>query len=235
VHPEKFRNFKYAIRGYICQMLQSIRLTIPFLIVQVVFTAAALVMIGAYPHHELHLKLTNALGHSMLDPVFAYLTFLGDGAVLAIPCVIILVFISARVGFQFLLAYLISGLCAQLLKLYVFADQFRPAAEISTHPDFRAIEGISHNISNSFPSGHATSAFACCYSLALVSKSRKTQAILGIAAVLIALSRVYLSQHYLRDIVAGGLIGTGCALVVWILIQRIAFLNNPKPLLAWKR
>ena len=67
------------------------------------------------------------------------------------------------------------------------------------------------------PSGHATMAFALMTTLLLVEPRLRTwwaAPVLAAYAVLTAVSRVVLGVHYLTDVVAGALLGTGCALVV---------------------
>lgn len=60
--------------------------------------------------------------------------------------------------------------------------------------------------SPSFPSGHATTAFAAA-AAAAVLMPRLRWMFLGLAA-LVALSRVYLGVHFVLDILAGALLGT---------------------------
>jgi undecaprenyl-diphosphatase len=85
------------------------------------------------------------------------------------------------------------------------------------------------SLSTSFPSGHATSAFA-----AAVAVSRMWPATGGLwwaLAVLIAYSRIYLGHHYPLDVVGGALMGVAIAL--WVLggRHRATYANTlPKPL-----
>jgi membrane-associated phospholipid phosphatase len=60
---------------------------------------------------------------------------------------------------------------------------------------------------NSFPSGHALSAFALFFCLLFVSRSHFLKILFFILALLAAYSRVYLSQHWLIDIYVGSIIG----------------------------
>lgn len=64
----------------------------------------------------------------------------------------------------------------------------------------------------SFPSGHATTAFATALILAFWYP-RQTGLFLGLA-VLVGLSRVVLGAHFPSDVLAGAVLGTGIALVV---------------------
>jgi undecaprenyl-diphosphatase len=58
----------------------------------------------------------------------------------------------------------------------------------------------------SFPSDHATLAFAVAVGLFLVSKRVGVPAL--VLAALIGLARVYAGEHYVSDVVGGALIGT---------------------------
>ena len=58
----------------------------------------------------------------------------------------------------------------------------------------------------SFPSDHATFAFAVA--VALVLGSRRIGIVALCIAALIAFSRVYVGEHYASDVVAGALIGS---------------------------
>ena len=64
--------------------------------------------------------------------------------------------------------------------------------------------------SKSFPSDHATLAFAIAVSL-ILSGERKWGTVALVAAVFVALGRVYVGVHFPLDILAGALLGTGSA------------------------
>ena len=64
-------------------------------------------------------------------------------------------------------------------------------------------------VTHSFPSGHATVAFACATVLALAVPRLRVP--LFALAALIAFSRVYVGVHYPFDVLAGAVLGVGLA------------------------
>jgi undecaprenyl-diphosphatase len=66
----------------------------------------------------------------------------------------------------------------------------------------------------SFPSDHATAAFAIAVSILL--RSRRIGLLALAMAVVLAVARVAVGVHYPSDVVGGALIGTGAALLLWI-------------------
>lgn len=71
------------------------------------------------------------------------------------------------------------------------------------------VTGIAmHGGNTSFPSGHTMSAFALYTFLALtLSYKRSLSLVLLLMAVLVGVSRIYLVQHFLEDVVTGAAIG----------------------------
>jgi membrane-associated phospholipid phosphatase len=78
-----------------------------------------------------------------------------------------------------------------------------------------------HVGNGSFPSGHAMSGFAIFGFLALVSSKWWLKTLFALCAILTALSRVYLVQHFLEDIFFGAFLGTFVAISVYWLQKRL--------------
>ena len=110
------------------------------------------------------------------------------------------------------LAALLGSGAADLLK-QVF-DRARPSAG----GDWTAL--IATPSSASFPSGHASTAFAAAAAIALLRPSLRVPAFA--LAALVAASRVVLGVHYPLDVIAGALIGVAVGSLVAILVRRAA-------------
>ena len=88
-------------------------------------------------------------------------------------------------------------------------DRPRP---YEAHPGVHLFLAPSHD--PSFPSDHATAAFAIAVSLLL--RSRRAGLLAIAMAVVLALARVAVGVHYPLDVIGGALLGTIAALLFWI-------------------
>lgn len=153
------------------------------------------------------------------DRLFIYLTFLGDGLFAVALSVCCFALLRKRLlGVQLLLSYLISGAIAQVFKHLVVAP--RPSGFFAPGEYRFFIQDITHTASNSFPSGHATTALALATTLALFSRQRLRQSGFLLLGWLAAYSRVFLAQHFLIDILIGGLIGYCVSVMVCLFFER---------------
>jgi membrane-associated phospholipid phosphatase len=166
----------------------------------------------------------NQFNHSLLDQFFRYLTHLGDGLV-GVIIILIFLFVEYKKALQILFSFLGSALIAQFLKRLVFEDHYRPKYHIDALSiDLHLIEDLILPLKYSFPSGHATSAYAVGFSLLLISRKKNWKKILFLLSFLAAYSRVYLSFHFIEDIWMGSLIGTGSSLLSFKIVENW---NNP--------
>jgi len=150
----------------------------------------------------------NQIGNSGFDVVMRYLTHAGDG-IFALVVFFALLFIRIKTALIALLCFLLTAFIVQLLKHTLFKTMKRPFHFLQSDPDFRVIDNFTYHHFNSFPSGHAASIFVICTVIAYHYRSKlSVQLLLVVFAIIVALSRVYLCQHFLEDIIAGSLIGT---------------------------
>jgi membrane-associated phospholipid phosphatase len=90
-------------------------------------------------------------------------------------------------------------------------DRVRPYAAHPAHAHLL----ISRSHDPSFPSDHATGAFALAIGIWLYDRTIGT--VLLVLAALLAFSRVYVGTHYPGDVVAGAAIGIIVALALYLL------------------
>src|SRR6266700_5453625 len=161
----------------------------------------------------------NFIHTRLLNDFFTYYTFLGDGLMAVIICTAFILFRRYLLATHILLAYLSSGIAAQLIKNFTHAPRPRSFFPSSVYSNF--IAGVTQTGWASFPSGHTTTAFALATILALHTRNKTTGLVFLFIAIGEAYSRVYLGQHFLEDVVAGSLIGVLFAVCIFYLIQHL--------------
>ena len=164
---------------------------------------------------------------NFLDVFFQVITYMGDGVFIVLISIVFL-FINVRIALLQLISYASSGIISLLLKYSFFAESHRPYYFLKDDPTFHKIANFTYHISNSFPSGHTTSIFALMTIFALVYQQSKLVSVaFFLCAILVAFSRIYLSQHFLIDVVAGSFIGLACAFGVFrIFNHKLVKLNS---------
>lgn len=163
---------------------------------------------------ELHLLLCQP--HcTAADIFFRYYTKIGEW----VPYAVAAGLLFYRVGWSaFVTAGIVlSGLSTQILKHIV--DAPRPLSWFANNmPDITLplVEGVKMSQYFSFPSGHTTSFFALFLALSIIVSDATprvaTRSIMQIIFFALALlggySRIYLSQHFLADVLGGMVVGT---------------------------
>ena len=180
--------------------------------------------LNQYKKTDIHLFLNDLVGTPLIDKFYYYITYLGDGNVAIVLLISILLY-NIRLGIYVTLTFIVSTSISTILKHFVFDDCNRPFF-IFTYFEkhtLRLVDGVDIFIHNSFPSGHATQAFAIFMSLAFCLPNKFIKILFFITACLTAYSRVYLSQHWLIDITAGSLLGFIISTLFYFLV-----FNNAK-------
>jgi membrane-associated phospholipid phosphatase len=170
------------------------------------------------PRLELHVWLNR--GHTaFLDTSFRLLTGLGDGW-FAVVFSLLFIFIRYRFFFMLIGSYCVSGLIAQLFKRVVFPDVLRPAEYLDRMPELDLVPGIDLHHTLGFPSGHTTTAFAVLVLTGFIINRRYAVFCMMLLSCLAGMSRVYLSQHFLVDVLGGSMIGVLSALFFYWYFRR---------------
>jgi membrane-associated phospholipid phosphatase len=148
----------------------------------------------------------------------------------------VLAAISFRVGFVFM-AIAVPGLAVAIIKRligrarpFVAGDDPWTSLWLGWRPDYA-----------SFPSGHATTAFAAAVAIGALWPALRP--VMWTYAVAVAVSRVVVTAHHPSDVIAGAIFGTIGALLVrnWYARRRLGFavladgavLRMPGP--SWRR
>jgi membrane-associated phospholipid phosphatase len=173
-------------------------------------------------------KSLNLFHSNGLDAFFQVITHLGDGWTIVFVSVALL-FVSVRLSILQIISYAGSGIISIVLKNCLFSDCKRPYYYLKTDAAFYKMSDFTYFIEHSFPSGHTTSIFALMTLFALAyNKSKVMVIVFFLCALLVAYSRIYLSQHFLIDVVAGSLIGTSTSYLVYKLFNyKLEKFNSP--------
>ncbi len=197
-------------------LLQKNRL---FYIIYVVLLLATGGLMLLYTKDQL-IRWVNFHNSPTADSLFEYATNLGDG-VFFVGMVVVLFFISRRLGFLALAGFLLSSGLSLFFKRVVFPDNFRPVKYFE-HSDweYHVIKGLKIYEYNSFPSGHTISAFTVFCLIALLDSNKKRGLLWVLVAALVGYSRVYLFEHFVEDAFAGSIIGVFTATSVYLAFDR---------------
>ena len=180
-----------------------------------------------YSKHDIHLFINSANSPSS-DIFFKYLTTLGHG-LFTLILIFLFLFISFRNSVVIFLSFVFSGIIVQSLKTTIFSETLRPMGYFQGKETLHFVDGVNQLVIQTFPSGHSASAFALFLCLAAFTKNKLVKFLLFVIAALVAYSRVYLSQHFMLDAMAGSLIGVLVSLIIlYFLYYRkpFGFLDN---------
>lgn len=185
-----------------------------FALIWFVFLLIALEYSKANAHY-----LLNSFHAPFLDVFFKYFTYIGGGFPVYLG--IAWVLFNKRQGLYILLTQGLTAIVTQLAK-YSFSHPrpltyFREIG-LSLPP---TVDGVQvWDAYHSFPSGHTSATFALCACLAAITppKYRWLQLVWVVLGWLGAYSRIYLSQHFVDDILFGSAIGVCCAGLLYVVL-----------------
>ena len=145
----------------------------------------------------------NCLRGSMQDSLVVAYTSLGNSGILFIVAGLLLLCFkkTRRVGVATLLAMLIGLLCTNLTLKPLLARP-RPWLDVPG-----LVNMVGESAYRSFPSGHATSAFAFAFAMCFGTPKKWMKWLSMVVAILMGLSRLYVGVHYPTDVIGGVLVG----------------------------
>lgn len=181
-----------------------------FLLLYTLFLIMAGVLLSFCSRADVNLWVNHHYG-SFFDSFFKYYTYVGDG-IFSLLIILILLAVEYRKALMVFLSWAVSGILVQFLKVVLFSNVARPVAYFKDIATLHLVEGVKMYASQSFPSGHSASAFALFLCLSFFSRRKYLQLIYFFLAMLVGYSRIYLSEHFLTDVMGGSAIGVMVAL-----------------------
>ena len=172
--------------------------------------------------------IVNASHNNFLDQFFKYITFLGDGRFVFLIALIYL-FANKKYGTSILISLIINTILIQVLKRVVFSNRLRPSfyfKNLIEDGSWNMIDGVELYEKFSFPSGHTASIFCLCMSICIFMKKKYLPLLLVLLAYIVGFSRIYLSQHFLTDVLAGALIGSLIPILTFKYVEPLLFKKN---------
>jgi membrane-associated phospholipid phosphatase len=180
------------------------------------------------------IKWFNGIHTPFLDQLFASLTLLGT-AIIFLPFLIVAVFHRYSLAIGLIGNAVLQSLVVSLFKRILFPRAPRPIQFLD--PDIvHRVQGVSIHRWMSFPSGHTVTIFGLCVFVSLWTKNYWMSTALLLLAVLVGISRMYLTQHFPLDVATGAFFGTTIGTYTFMLTEywnRSNWMNQrlnlPKP------
>jgi membrane-associated phospholipid phosphatase len=199
-------------------------MVVPYLIILITCLFIKL----TFTRHQIYFAV-NGYNGPVMDFFAPFVTDMGNGWT-AVAIAAIFSLFSYRKAFIIAIGYAITSLSAQIVK-YIFIAP-RPklyfGQEIA-HAHF--VKGIYILSTYSFPSGHTVSAFTLAVIFSYWSRNKWWCPVFLLLAVMVGYSRMYLSEHFFEDVVAGSVLGFVLT-VIWVYwIENRKFIHRP----SWQR
>ncbi|MDR0425988.1 MAG: phosphatase PAP2 family protein [Clostridiales bacterium] len=155
-------------------------------------------------------KALQAIGNPFLDYLMFGLTYLGDELFFMAVALILYWCVDKRFGFKVMNVFIVSAAVVEGFK-NIF-DRPRPYEE-GAKSIFEPTDG------GSMPSGHTHTIANLSTQTALRWRKRPLIILGAVLTAVVALTRLYLGQHYLTDVLVGAALGLGLAWGVSLLFE----------------
>lgn len=189
-----------------------------------------LILLITFDKKDIHLTI-NEQYNGFFDFFFTYITYFGDGVFAAIAVIPVGIILWKKYKWRTFafgwITLLYCGILAQSLKRLVYPNADRPLKFLGKEV-LRLVSDVEVHTTHSFPSGHTTCAFALYgfFAFLLAKYGKLWQFVLFLIAGLIGYSRMYLSQHFLEDVVFGAFLGLISCILGYVTYRIIP---NSKP------
>jgi membrane-associated phospholipid phosphatase len=204
-------------------MFSLLKKNTAFFIPYFLFLLAGGLILVLYGKTDIHLYV-NSHHSPLADFFFSNWTNLGLG-IMIIPVALVLAFIRFRYMIMSIIGLALSGGINDSIKVLFHSP--RPLSVFKDlHQSLYLVPKIDVYTDYSFPSGHSATSFCMFCLLAIYMESKPAKFLCFIIAFLIAYSRMYLSEHFLKDIYAGSVIGVCSALLTYTWVMNARLFNK---------
>lgn len=159
--------------------------------------------------------------NAFFDATFSIITHFGEFPLILIPVLILWRMKGKRALLESVISLSLMAIVVQLLKRVILEDHFRPHLYFSEIHPLRIIADVQPLYHFSFPSGHTATAFCLFAILSFYTQKAALKILFLFCAILIAISRMYLLQHFLSDVVAGILVGSTIAWTIHFYLNHL--------------
>src|SRR3989344_3711424 len=159
--------------------------------------------------------INSLLPHNQFfDYFFSFFSLRGNASFIWIVIIILILIFEERKNpgiskrdISFVVTFLICFLTASIISQIIIKNIVKRARPCAKYIHLYKEYSVDFNcpVDYSFPSSHATTAFAAATVISIFDKKRKWLYLF--IAILISLSRIYLGFHYFFDIASGAFIG----------------------------
>jgi len=163
-----------------------------------------------------------------LDWIFRNVTKLGEER---IYFALVIIFLFIRFRYSIWVAS--TGIIAMIVSFFLKKLFLHPRPSVffmgkDALEQINFVDGVYvHTGYGSFPSGHTLSAFALYGLLAfLFTRKPLVGTLMFLIALSVGLSRIYLVQHFLKDIYLGAVLGVLTAIFIYAIEQRLRNRNS---------
>jgi membrane-associated phospholipid phosphatase len=175
-------------------------LLIPYLIIFVIAITLKII----FTKEDIYFFI-NGLHFPLGDILFPYITELGS-SITAVVLPLLLLFVSYRKSLLLATSYIVTFIINVPLKNYFGAPRPKLYFDGTLRPIYYVpnVEVLSNHFS--FPSGHTVCAFTAAVVLTYITPNKKFGYLYLLLAILVAYSRMYMSQHFFEDVTAGSFV-----------------------------
>lgn len=206
--------------GFVNTFSRIKTLLLPYAVILI----AALCIKIAYTKEDIYFFI-NQLHFPAGDVLFPYMTEMGSTTT-AVVLPLLLLFVSYRSSLLLASGYILTALVAFPLKWLFEAPRPRLYFQASARPIYYVpkIEVLSNHFS--FPSGHTVCAFTAAVVLTYISPRKRYGWLYLVLALLVAYSRMYMSQHFFEDVTAGSFVAVSVTMLWLSWFDRLPFLQK---------